>query len=201
MRTLGTTIFLTTHYLEEADALCDRILVIDHGRIVADGCSRGRSSAGSPATWSRCSVGGDPTTRPEGARATAAGSATSRVDGGALRLTVERGEEALPGLLRALDAAGITLESIQLARPTLDDVFLTVTGRSLSCREAHRQARRPAGSTAAGTHSYEAIPHPGTVTAPSGPGAPRHAAPRPHDTTCSIFVPQDCGCRCAIRPG
>jgi energy-coupling factor transporter ATP-binding protein EcfA2 len=53
------------------------------------------------------------------------------LDGRALRLGVERGEEALPGLLRALDGAGIALESIQLARPSLDDVFLTVTGRSL----------------------------------------------------------------------
>jgi len=53
------------------------------------------------------------------------------LDGRALRLAVERGEEALPGLLRALDGAGIAMESIQLARPSLDDVFLTVTGRSL----------------------------------------------------------------------
>ncbi len=53
------------------------------------------------------------------------------VSGRSLRLTVDHGEEALPGLLRALDAAGLTLQSIQLARPTLDDVFLTVTGRSL----------------------------------------------------------------------
>ena len=50
---------------------------------------------------------------------------------GALRLTVERGEEALPVLLRTLDAAGITMSAISLSRPTLDDVFLTLTGRSL----------------------------------------------------------------------
>jgi hypothetical protein len=47
-------------------------------------------------------------------------------------MTIEHGEEALPGMLRALDAEGITMESIQIARPTLDDVFLTLTGRSLS---------------------------------------------------------------------
>jgi ABC-2 type transport system ATP-binding protein len=55
---------------------------------------------------------------------------------------VEQGEEALPGLLRTLDAAGISMESIQLARPTLDDVFLTVTGRSL-------RDDSPAGAAAA----------------------------------------------------
>ncbi len=48
-----------------------------------------------------------------------------------LRLTVEHGDQALMGLLRALDAARVELVSIQLARPTLDDVFLTLTGRSL----------------------------------------------------------------------
>ena len=50
---------------------------------------------------------------------------------GALRLTVEHGEEALPVLLRTLDGAGITMSAISLSRPTLDDVFLTLTGRSL----------------------------------------------------------------------
>jgi ABC-2 type transport system ATP-binding protein len=50
---------------------------------------------------------------------------------GALRLTVDHGEEALPVLLRTLDGAGITMSAISLSRPTLDDVFLTLTGRSL----------------------------------------------------------------------
>jgi ABC-2 type transport system ATP-binding protein len=50
---------------------------------------------------------------------------------GTLRLTVEQGEEALPVLLRTLDGAGITMSAISLSRPTLDDVFLTLTGRSL----------------------------------------------------------------------
>jgi ABC-2 type transport system ATP-binding protein len=53
------------------------------------------------------------------------------VAGEELRLTVEQGEEALPVLLRVLDGAGITMSAISLARPTLDDVFLTLTGRSL----------------------------------------------------------------------
>ena len=56
---------------------------------------------------------------------------TVTVEGTTLRLTVERGDQALPGLLRALDGAGIGLASIALHRPTLDDVFLTLTGRSL----------------------------------------------------------------------
>jgi ABC-2 type transport system ATP-binding protein len=126
---LGTTIFLTTHYLDEADALCDRVLVIDYGKIVAEGTPEGlkRRISGDVITLS---VSGDPGTA-AGLLAGLPGVREISLDGRALRLAVEQGEEALPGLLRALDGAGIAMESIQLARPSLDDVFLTVTGRSL----------------------------------------------------------------------
>jgi ABC-2 type transport system ATP-binding protein len=136
---LGTTVFLTTHYLEEADALCDRVMVIDAGKIIAEGTPDGlkRRISGDVVTLS---VSGDPVL----ARGVLAGLPGVReiiMDGSALRLTVEHGEEALPGMLRALDADGITMESIQLARPTLDDVFLTLTGRSL--RDDSRGATKP----------------------------------------------------------
>jgi ABC-2 type transport system ATP-binding protein len=126
---LGTTIFLTTHYLEEADSLCDRVMVIDHGLIIAEGIpdELKRQVSGDVVTLS---LSGDSLA----ARDLLAGQAAVRevsVDGRSLRLSVEHGEEALPGLLRVLDGAGFRLESIQLARPTLDDVFLTLTGRSL----------------------------------------------------------------------
>jgi ABC-2 type transport system ATP-binding protein len=126
---LGTTVFLTTHYLDEADALCDRILVIDYGRIVAEGTpdELKRRISGDVITLS---VNGGPDAA-KGVLAAHEGIRDLTVSGRALRLTVDHGEEALPGLLRELDAAGLSLQSIQLARPTLDDVFLTVTGRSL----------------------------------------------------------------------
>jgi len=126
---LGTTIFLTTHYLDEADALCDRVLVIDYGKIVAEGTPEElkRRISGDVITLS---VSGDPGTA-AGLLAGQPGVRDISLDGRAVRLAVEQGEEALPGLLRALDGAGIAMESIQLARPSLDDVFLTVTGRSL----------------------------------------------------------------------
>ncbi|MCP9947568.1 ABC transporter ATP-binding protein [Actinomadura madurae] len=127
----GTTVFLTTHYLDEADALCDRLLIIDRGRIVAEG---------TPAALKR-RVAGDVVTLAL-ADASAAGAARAAlsalpevreaaVAGGAVRLTVQDGEKALMPLMRALDGAGVDLESLSLARPTLDDVFLAVTGRSL----------------------------------------------------------------------
>jgi ABC-2 type transport system ATP-binding protein len=126
---LGTTIFLTTHYLEEADVLCDRVLVIDHGKIIAEGVPDDlkRQISGDVVTLA---VAGDPG-EAETVLAGHPGVREVSLDGKAIRMTVEHGEEALPAMLRALDAQGITLESIQLARPTLDDVFLTLTGRSL----------------------------------------------------------------------
>ena len=136
---LGTTIFLTTHYLDEADALCDRILVIDHGKIVAEGSpdELKRRISGDVITLS---VSGGPDAA-KGVLTAHDGVRDVTVSGPALRLTVDHGEEALPGMLRELDAAGLALQSIQLARPTLDDVFLTVTGRSL--REDAPQAAPP----------------------------------------------------------
>jgi ABC-2 type transport system ATP-binding protein len=140
---LGTTVFLTTHYLEEADVLCDRVFIIDHGVIVADG---------TPDELKRRISGDVVTLRVTGEDAAAskllADQAVVReitAADGTLKLTVERGEQALPALLRVLDGAGITLESINLSRPTLDDVFLTLTGRSLRDDSPGQASRGPAG--------------------------------------------------------
>ncbi len=126
----GSTVFLTTHYLEEADALCDRILVIDHGVIVAsdtpDALKRGVSGDLVSLTVS------GPADAPAAA-STLAGVAEGEVstEGLLVSARVRDGGSAMPDLLRALDAAGVGLDSIEVRRPTLDDVFLTMTGRSL----------------------------------------------------------------------
>ena len=126
---LGTTVFLTTHYLDEADALCDRILIIDSGRIVAEG---------SPEVLKSRISGDLVTIETEGSAEAAlaalkgvAGIRESSASGQIARVTVEPGGQQLLAITRALDAAAVPLASIQLARPTLDDVFLTLTGRSL----------------------------------------------------------------------
>lgn len=134
LREDGGTIFLTTHYLEEADALCDRLTIVDHGRVVAEGTpselKRGIAGDSVVVTFTdegQCQralliVRSQPFARSVSA------------EGGRLRLYVERGETALPALVRLLDGAGLTAQGVSLARPSLDDVFLQQTGRTL--REA-----------------------------------------------------------------
>jgi ABC-2 type transport system ATP-binding protein len=128
----GTTVFLTTHYLDEADALCDRILIIDHGRIVAEGtpAELKRRVSGDVVTL-RLNGGEDDAVRAHKALAGLASVREAQVSEGSVRLTVTDGDHALMELVRVLDGAGVELASLSLARPTLDDVFLTVTGRSL----------------------------------------------------------------------
>lgn len=131
LRAEGMTIFLTTHYLDEADALCDRISIMDNGEVVAEG---------TPEELKR-DISGDVLlvglTHGRGAEAMKLFDGESyvnrleSVDDKALRLYVDEGATAIPHILRILDTAGIPLGAIELHRPSLDDVFLTKTGRSL----------------------------------------------------------------------
>jgi len=129
MHERGTTVFLTTHYLDEADALCDRIAIIDYGKIVAEGTPEElkRAVAGDVVTLT---VAGDQERALELIKAQPF-VREARLDEGSVLLYVDRGEEAMPAILRLLDGAGLHLETIGLHRPSLDDVFLRQTGRSL----------------------------------------------------------------------
>ncbi|MEV8504800.1 ATP-binding cassette domain-containing protein [Actinoplanes sp. NPDC051475] len=124
----GATVFLTTHYLDEADALCDRLLVIDGGVIVAEG---------TPDALKR-RVAGDLVVlgTPQPAEvaviaARVAEDAELTTTDTSVRLRVPGGNTVLPRLLSELDRAGLIPDSVEVRRPTLDDVFLTLTGRSL----------------------------------------------------------------------
>ncbi|MGO9343918.1 MAG: DUF4162 domain-containing protein, partial [Acidimicrobiales bacterium] len=132
LRDLGTTIVLTTHYLEEADVLCDRIVIVDHGQIVAEGSPRElkRRVAGDAIV---ITVKDPEVASGRGLALLGEKSFVREIsaDGNQLRLYVEDGGQAMPELLRVLDNEHIGIKSMSLSEPTLDDVFLRQTGRSL----------------------------------------------------------------------
>lgn len=124
-----TTVLLTTHYLDEADALCDRILIIDGGKIVAEG---------TPEELKR-RLSGDLVTVEVGDAAPAAAALLQeqaevrevKTAGKAVRFVVDRGDQQAIPMMRLLEANNIVATSLHISRPSLDDVFLTLTGRSL----------------------------------------------------------------------
>jgi len=119
----GTTVFMTTHYLDEADTMAERVIVIDHGRVIADDTA--------PALKAR--LAGDRITLTFADELTAkrAADGDSTVDGHTVTHRVPDGAARLPRLLRELHDAGLDPATAELTRPTLDDVFLNLTGRSL----------------------------------------------------------------------
>ncbi len=132
LRDAGTTIFLTTHYLEEADVLCDRVMIVDYGRVVADGAPRDLKrdvSGDSVVLTFRQSDHGLQRALSVVSDLGFVREATAK--GEQLHLYVEDGTKALPELIRQLDAGGVGIAAINLSEPSLDDVFLTKTGRSL----------------------------------------------------------------------
>jgi ABC-2 type transport system ATP-binding protein len=126
----GITLVITTHYLDEAENLCDRVAIVDHGKIVA---------LGTPTELKRQVAGGDIVeaeflSLPDAAFTALENSEfvvkiSRRSDG--LTLLVKNGAEAVPNIVRLFDANGGKLRAITLRELTLDDVFLNVTGRSL----------------------------------------------------------------------
>ncbi|MCI4337130.1 MAG: ATP-binding cassette domain-containing protein [Thermoplasmata archaeon] len=124
---LGLTVFLTTHYLDEADNLCDRLAIIDHGKVVA---------SGTPAEL-KDGLGGDVVTLrvKEGDRDLTAtlravtGALAVNVQDGSYRVKCTNGESMVPLLVQAAAGSGATVTAVSLKRPSLDEVFLEYTGR------------------------------------------------------------------------
>ncbi|MFI9486036.1 ATP-binding cassette domain-containing protein [Promicromonospora sp. NPDC052451] len=155
------TIVLTTHYLDEADTFAERVIVVDHGQVIADDTADALKAdlagdlvtlrvaaedAGALATLAERAPGArsvqvGPARRGPAGGPLSAGPADSTADRtaghaagdgtSAVEIRMADGPGATPGLLRAADAAGLTVLRVDVARPTLDDVFLGLTGRSL----------------------------------------------------------------------
>jgi ABC-2 type transport system ATP-binding protein len=137
----GVTVFLTTQYLEEADVLADRVGIINHGYIVAEGTpGELKASVGRPTVEA---IPADPAERERAAAILARfGERVGSERGVAVRLS--SGEADLAGIVRALDAENLKVEHLQLHQPSLDDVFLAKTGRTLegAAKEEEEQAQR-----------------------------------------------------------
>ncbi|HEY3674034.1 MAG TPA: ATP-binding cassette domain-containing protein [Acidimicrobiia bacterium] len=125
----GTTVLLTTQYLDEADTLADTISVIDHGLVIAEGTAREL----------KASIGGDhlevtleePDERAAAAFAPLASGAVQLMDGGRrLRAPVVPQRGLVTAVVRALDDAGITVDDVEMQHPSLDDVFFALTGHA-----------------------------------------------------------------------
>ncbi|WP_395245880.1 ABC transporter ATP-binding protein [Agromyces sp. MMS24-K17] len=134
----GTTVFVTTHYLEEADRYAERVLVMDRGRVIADDTAPALKStlAGDVLTFGFDAADEASAALPVLGRV--AGRAAALDQAGRATVTVPDGEALLPVAIRELDAAGLVVRTASGVPPTLDDVFLALTGRSL--READQAA-------------------------------------------------------------
>jgi ABC-2 type transport system ATP-binding protein len=125
----GVTVFLTTQYLEEADVLANRVGIIDHGHIVAEGTPKElKAEIGLP------SVHAIPVEHADRERLVAAlapyGESLDNGTGDVV-VRLREGLAGLPAVVRAVDDAGLTLAHLEIQAPSLDDVFLAKTGRSL----------------------------------------------------------------------
>lgn len=141
------TIVLTTHYLDEADTIAERVVVVDNGQIIADDTAEALKAnlAGDRIVLGAQSEGA--ATRVAGILSRMPGAREVTAVGTRVEARINDGPGALPVLLREADRAGTPVATAQVHRPTLDDVFLSLTGRSL--READAPNTETTGKAAA----------------------------------------------------
>lgn len=130
----GTTIVLTTHYMDEADTMSERVIVIDHGQIIADDtAARLKANLAGDLLAVEVTAGSAPDVRGLLGRAAAGGELQENASDGVVRfrLRLPEGARLAPALLKEMNDAGAPAQSLELKPPTLDDVFLELTGRNL----------------------------------------------------------------------
>ena len=139
LRDQGTTIFLTTHYLEEADVLSDRLAIMDHGVIVAEGTPHElKKQVAGDAVVIRPKHDGQTIDKVRKLLSDQPFVREARVEGEDIRLYVDDGTLALPKIFSLLESKKVALDTVSLSQPSLDDVFLKQTGRSLRDAGNHK---------------------------------------------------------------
>ncbi|MEM2874813.1 MAG: DUF4162 domain-containing protein, partial [Candidatus Hadarchaeales archaeon] len=135
----GMTLFMTTHYLEEADALCDRIAIIDYGKIIVSGRPGDlKKDLGGDVITLAVKEPGDATEIIRGVEHVK----EVRKENGSYRVKAELGRVTAPAIIEALRSRGFTVTKLSLAEPTLNDVYLEYTGRSMRDAEESPEAIR-----------------------------------------------------------
>jgi ABC-2 type transport system ATP-binding protein len=129
-RNEGGTTVLTTHYMDEAERLCDRVAIVDHGKVISLGTPRALIASLGAGHVIEFGVDGSPDVD-EPTLLALAGVKSARRAGGSWALQVTAAHETIPALLGALASRGLPLTELRTHSPTLEDVFVTLTGRSL----------------------------------------------------------------------
>jgi ABC-2 type transport system ATP-binding protein len=138
----GLTIFLTTHYLEEADRLARRLVIVDRGLIVAEGTPDELKGELKGDTMHVELAEPEPDGRVAGALEAVGDVREVTLDGHTLRARTDDGARAVPVVLQALDGHGVRVTSVTVSRPSLDDVYLRHTGRSFTEAESEAAAEQ-----------------------------------------------------------
>jgi ABC-2 type transport system ATP-binding protein len=159
----GLTVLLTTHYLDEADRLADQVVIVDRGTVVAAGTADDLKS-GLRGDALVVELATDP--GPEAVRSALGGVLGElTISGRTVRGRADDGPRAVPAVLGRLEAAGLAAASVTMARPSLDDVYLGLTGRTFAAADAD-------ASPDAGASSGAGAPADGSRGTPVAPGTP-----------------------------
>ena len=127
----GQTILLTTHYMEEADQLCDRVAVMDHGRILALGTPGELKQSIGADTIVTIRAGGDPDALARALTESVEGVTRTRIVEGGIELHVKGADRLVPRVVTAAEAAGFDVADLSVSEPSLENVFINLTGREL----------------------------------------------------------------------
>jgi ABC-2 type transport system ATP-binding protein len=127
----GQTILITTHHMEEADQLCDRVAIMDHGRILALDTPNGLKRSLGTTSVVRIAASGPLDRLVEALRATVPSARSTGISGGQMRMTVDDRTDILPRVLTAASQVGATITDISIEETTLETVFINLTGKDL----------------------------------------------------------------------